>query len=347
MKSLLAIVLLISIAYVNAWAQGVKPTTITDLAKYTGADRERILYEGAKKEGKLVWYTSLVPYKEIAKVFAAKYPGITVDIYRATGFDIANRILAESQAKRYIVDAIEATPPSLMLLRDSQLLLPYNSPHLTRYPDVAKETHSKGMVVWTTDRESLNGVGYNKNLIAAVDLPKKFDDLLKPALKAKMSTANNETGARAIGAILKAKGEAFIRKLKDQEIRPHAITAAGLTDLLISGEVPISFTMIQTDLTLPASKGAPVAWLPMEVVAVNAGGAAVYANTPHPHAALLFVDFLISPDGQKMYSEKLLYGSAATDYGFERWYPEKGLTTAEYQEHSDRWMKLLREITRK
>ena len=174
-------------------------------------------------------------------MFAAKYPGITVDIYRATGFDIANRILAESQAKRYIVDAIEATPPSLMLLRDSQLLLPYNSPHLTRYPNVAKETHSKGMVVWTTDRESLNGVGYNKNLIAAADLPKKFDDLLKPALKAKMSTANNETGARAIGAILKAKGEAFIRKLKDQEIRPHAITAAGLTDLLISGEVPISY----------------------------------------------------------------------------------------------------------
>jgi ABC-type Fe3+ transport system substrate-binding protein len=73
----------------------------------------------------------------------------------------------------------------------------------------------------------------------------------------------------------------------------------------------------------------------------------VYADAPHPHAALLFVDFLISPYGQKMFSEKLFYGSAATDYGFERWYPEKGLTTAEYEERADRWMKLLREITRK
>jgi ABC-type Fe3+ transport system substrate-binding protein len=66
-----------------------------------------------------------------------------------------------------------------------------------------------------------------------------------------------------------------------------------------------------------------------------------------PHAALLFVDFLISPDGQKMFAEKLFYGSAAKDYGFERWYPEKGLSTAEYQERADQWLKLLREITRK
>jgi iron(III) transport system substrate-binding protein len=342
-----ALILLIAIGFGSAWGQGVKPATITDVAKFTGADRERLLYEGAKKEGKLVWYTSLVPHKEIAKVFSSKYPGVTVEIYRTTGVDISNRILAESQAKRHVVDAIETTPPSLMLLRDSQLLMPYSSPYLARYPDVAKEKHSAGLVVWTTDRESLIGVGYNKNLMAAADLPRKFDDLLKPALKGKMSTANNETGARAIGAILKGKGEAFVRKLKEQQIRPHAITAAGLTDLVISGEVPISFTMIQTDLTLPASRGAPVAWLPMEVVAVNAGGAAVYADAPHPHAALLFVDFLISPYGQKMFSEKLFYGSAATDYGFERWYPEKGLTTAEYEERADRWMKLLREITRK
>ncbi|HEY7555488.1 MAG TPA: extracellular solute-binding protein [Candidatus Binatia bacterium] len=347
MNHFFALILLIAIGFGSAWGQGVKPATITDVAKFTGADRERLLYEGAKKEGKLVWYTSLVPHKEIAKVFSSKCPGVTVEIYRTTGVDISNRILAESQAKRHVVDAIETTPPSLMLLRDSQLLMPYSSPYLARYPDVAKEKHSAGLVVWTTDRESLIGVGYNKNLMAAADLPRKFDDLLKPALKGKMSTANNETGARAIGAILKGKGEAFVRKLKEQQIRPHAITAAGLTDLVISGEVPISFTMIQTDLTLPASRGAPVAWLPMEVVAVNAGGAAVYADAPHPHAALLFVDFLISPYGQKMFSEKLFYGSAATDYGFERWYPEKGLTTAEYEERADRWMKLLREITRK
>ena len=126
----------------NAWAQGSKPSTLAELAKYNGADRERILYEGAKKEGKLLWYTSLVPNKHIAKVFQAKYPGIAVDVYRAAGNTLATRLLEERRAKRYLADAIESTPPQLMLLRDAQALQPFLSPHLANYPDVAKESAS-------------------------------------------------------------------------------------------------------------------------------------------------------------------------------------------------------------
>ncbi|MBI2534000.1 MAG: hypothetical protein HYW03_17570 [Deltaproteobacteria bacterium] len=95
----------------SAWAQGGKPSTLSELAKYKGADRERILYEGAKKEGKLLWYTSLVPHKHIAKVFQAKYPGVAVDVYRAAGNTLATRLLEERRAKRYLADAIESTQP--------------------------------------------------------------------------------------------------------------------------------------------------------------------------------------------------------------------------------------------
>ncbi|MGZ8445798.1 MAG: ABC transporter substrate-binding protein [Candidatus Binatia bacterium] len=338
---------ILSIA-VNVSAQSGKPITLNELAKYRSADRERVLYEGAKKEGKLTWYTSLVPNKQITKVFQTKYPGVRVDVYRGAGNTLATRLLEERRAKRYLADAIESTPPQLMLLRDSQALQPFSSPYLANYPDIAKEAAPGDLVLWATDRESLIGVGYNKNVIPAAAVPKKFDDLLNPALKGLLSTANNETGARAIGAMLKAKGESFVRRLKEQNIRPHSTTAAGLADLIISGEAPLSFTMVQTNLTQPAaSKGAPVAWVPMEVVAVNAGSAAVLANAPNPHAALLFVDFLISPDGQKMYSEQLFYGSAAKVSGFERWYPEKGLTTEEYEKRAEGWLKLLEEISRK
>lgn len=349
MKTLVKIVALLIIGpAVDAWAQGAKPVTLADLAKYRGADRERILYEGAKKEGNFVWYTSLVPHKEISKVFMTKYPGVSIDIYRADGVTLANRAMAEHQARRYIMDAIETTPPPLMPLRDNRMLLPYYSPHLTAYPDIAKEKADGDLVWWSTDRESLIGVGYNKNTFPAVDLPKRFDDLLKPALKGKMGVANNETGARALGGIIKAKGDEFVRRLKDQEARPFASTAAGLADMIITGEVPISFTMVQTNLTQPAAtRGAPVGWVPMELVPVNAGGAAVSANATHPHAALLFIDFLLSPEGQKMYTEKLFYTSATRKVSYEKWYPDKGLTTAEYEERADKWLKLLREITRK
>jgi len=349
MKTLSMITLIMTLsAGVDVSAQGARPTTLADLAKYRGADRERILYEGAKREGSFVWYTSLVPHKEISKVFMTKYPGVSIDIYRADGVTLANRALAEHQARRHIMDAIETTPPPLMPLRDNKMIMPYYSPYLASYPDIAKEKADDGLVWWSTDRESLIGVGYNKNTFQVADLPKRFDDLLKPALKGKMAVASNETGARAIGGIIKAKGEEFVRRLKDQDARPHATSAAGLADLIIRGEVPISFTMVQTNLTQPAAtRGAPVGWVPMEVVPVNAGGAAISANAAHPHAALLFVDFLLSPDGQKMYADKLYYTSATRKVSYEKWYPDKGLTTAEYEERADKWLKLLREISRK
>jgi iron(III) transport system substrate-binding protein len=348
MKALLILGVCISVSLGAAWAQTNRPNSPAELAKYTGSDRERLLYEGAKREGKLVWYTSLVPQQQIAKIFETKYPGVSVEVYRADGTDISNRLSAETQAKRYIGDAIETSPPALMQLRDVNALLPYLSPHLAMYPETAKEKASGNLVFWTTDRESLTGVGYNKNAIAGSEIPKNFDDLLNPALKGKLAIVSTDSGARTIGAVIKAKGEGFVKKLKDQDIRPYAISAAGLADLIISGEVPMSFSAVQTNLTQPAaSRGAPVAWTPMEVVPVTAGGAAVSRNPPHPYAALLFVDFLLGPSGQSMFMEKLFYSSAAKKYPFERWYPEKGITTAEYETRADHWLALLREITRK
>ena len=98
---------------VSAPAQGSKPGTLADLAKYKAPDRERVLYEGEKKEGRLVWYKSLVPHKHIAKVFQAKYPAVLVDVYRAAGNTLATRLLEERRAKRYLADTIESTPPQV------------------------------------------------------------------------------------------------------------------------------------------------------------------------------------------------------------------------------------------
>jgi ABC-type Fe3+ transport system substrate-binding protein len=81
-------------------------------------------------------------------------------------------------------------------------------------------------------------------------------------------------------------------------------------------------------------------------VVASAGSAAVYLNAPHPHAGLLFVDFLLSPQGQKLY-EDLFFGVVQKDYGFKRWYPEKGGTLAQYEEALDGWHKLMKEITKK
>ncbi len=330
----------------SAWGQSAKPATQSELASYFGSDRERILYEGAKKEGKVVWYTSLVSHQEIARIFEAKYPGVTLETYRSSGMTVATRVLAETQSQRYLVDDMETTPGALMLLRDNKLLARFASPHLTNYPEIAKEKAPGNLVYWASDRESYNGVGYNKNAIRAADVPTSFDDLLKPALKGKIGIVSEESGARMIGAMIRVKGDGFVRKLRAQNIVLHGMTAIGLNGLVVTGEVPITFTSVNTNIAQAAEKGAPVAWVPMDLVPANAGGAAVYLHAQHPHAALLFADFLFSPVGQKML-EKFGYGSASRDYGFKRWYPEQGLSTYDYVERSEKWQKLIAEMTRK
>src|SRR4029077_20663115 len=128
--------------------------SVSDLANYRGSDREEMLKAGAKKEGKLVWYTSLTAHREIANVFEAKYPGIKAETYRAGPADLAQRLLAEAAARRNMADLIETTPSTLMVMRDNKLLMPYFSVYLAGFPDDSKESSDKTRVYWTTDRES-------------------------------------------------------------------------------------------------------------------------------------------------------------------------------------------------
>ena len=95
-----------------AWGQTSKMST-EQLAAYNKPDREKMLYAGAKTEGKITWYTSLAgeSYKQLAAAFEAKYPGVSVESYRATRQEMSARIMAEAQSKRYIVDTLETTIP--------------------------------------------------------------------------------------------------------------------------------------------------------------------------------------------------------------------------------------------
>src|SRR5262249_42018344 len=88
-------------------------------------------------------------------------------------------------------------------------------------------------------------------------------------------------------------------------------------------------------------------WVPLDLSPTNAGGVALPAANNNPHAALLFVDFLLSPEGQKIFEEKFRFATSTKDYGFKRWYPEKGYTLEQYEKAEDRWKKLLRDIVMK
>ena len=338
--------LLLLVAGVS-WGQSGKPTTLAELAVYAGADREQLLLAGAKKEGKVVWYTALAggSYKDLARAFETKY-GVPVEAYRGASRDLIAKVLAESQAKRYLMDVAESSPPLLMLMRAMKRLTPFSSPHLAKFSADAKEDAGKGTVFWATDRESYMGFAYNKEKLPASAVPKNYEGLLNPALKGRMAFVTTDTGSRTVGAMLRTKGEEFLRRLRSQDITMHSISGQAMNDLIITGEVEASPTIFRNHALVAAEKKAPVAWVPMDIVPASAGSAGLSSFAPHPHAAVLFIDFLFSPEGQKIL-ENYEYGSAAKEYGFKRWYIEKGMSIEQLERESDRWEKLLRDLGRK
>jgi iron(III) transport system substrate-binding protein len=341
------VVILVCLSSADGWAQAKKPISLAELGAYTGADREQRLIAGAKAEGQVVWYTSLAgsSYKDLAKGFETKY-GVKIEPYRAASTDIMTKVTAEAQAKQVIADVIETTLPTLRFLRESKLLVPYTSTHLAKYPAHAKETAGKGLVYWGIDRETYMGVGFNTNLIPPTAMPKNYGDLLKPELKGKIGFVSNETGTRTLGSILNIKGEEFVKKLRVQEITLHNISGRAMADLVMSGEVALSPTIFRDHALEAKAKGAPIDWAAMEVVPTNAGGVSLVAQAPHPHAAVLLTDYLLGPEAAKILGD-LEYGSVFKPVPYKLWYPETGLSTAQYDKAAERWEKLLRDIGKK
>jgi iron(III) transport system substrate-binding protein len=347
MKTLTLTVLAILTVSWPAWSQGNKPRTLDELVSYTGSDRQQMLLAGAKAEGKVVWYTSLSGnYKEIVDAFKKKYPEIQIEVYRAGSSDVAQRLISEAQAGRYLADAMETTPGALMLLRDKGILKAFTSPELAKYPEEAKTKADGGRVYWVTDREAYLGFGYNTKLIPPNQVPKNYQDLLRPEFKSMLAVTTESSSARVIGTMIKSKGEEYVKKLKDQDIRLFKLASLGFLNLMMAGEIAGSPAVFQNQVIVAKEKGAPIDWVPMDLVPANAGGSAVIANAPHPHAALLLTDFVIGTDGQKL-MEQFKYGVAWKQYPFKREYPERDMSTLQYQDAEEKWSQLLRSITRR
>ena len=326
----------------RGWTQTKSPGLAT-LAAYAGPDREQLLLSGARAEGKVVWYTSFTgnSYKQLARAFEVRYPEIKIEVFRAANKELLTKITAETQAKHFIADTLESTLGFLNSLREESMLASFTSAYADAYPDVAKESGEHGLFLWLIHRESYNGVGYNTDRIAPARAPKKFDDLLKPDFKSRMGFANGDTGARMIAAMLKAGGEEYIRKLWRQNYSLHSLSARALADQVAAGEVELSPTISREHAAEVKRNGGPIGWNPMEVVPTNAGGVAVLKSAPHPHAALLLADFILSPRGKKIFGA-LDFADPAIDSRLNRFYPERGLTSAQYDQQMSRWLKLLR-----
>ena len=276
------------------------PTTVAEIATYMGGDRQQMLEAGARREGTVMLYATGTQIQPLLDRFMQIYPFVKVTMPRASALDVTRKVIEEYSAGVYLVDAYELSSYGLVVERDQGLLQPFASPELADYDASAIEPGHH----WVSVRESYLGIGYNTQRINAEEAPKTYADLLAPKWKGKMAVSGSlSTTANMVGGMVLSLGTDYVRKLGQQDIRVYELTGRALANLMISGEVPLSPTIYNSHVEASRAQGAPIAWNVPGPVAVTDTSVALAPKAPHPHAAMLLIDFLLSREGQAMYRD--------------------------------------------
>ena len=281
-----------------AAAQKTNPV-MAELAGYSGADREQKLLAGAKKEGKLSIYTSAQTddMGALVKAFEAKY-GIKVDVWRSSSEKVLQRAIQESQAGRAAMDAAETNGPELESMSREKVLQKVVSPHHKDLIEQAIRPHGE----WVGTRLNVFVQAYNTNLVKKEDVPKTWEDLANPKWKGKLGIEQED--ADWLAGQFAEMGEAKAKKVFADIVNNNGMSVRKghtlLTQLVVSGEIPFALTVYNYKAEQFKQKGAPIAWFHIGPAIARPNGIGVSKIAPHPHAAVLFYDFEISPEGQQI-----------------------------------------------
>jgi ABC-type Fe3+ transport system substrate-binding protein len=253
----------------------------------------------AKKEGALVWYTTLsVPEaKEFGELFEKQFPPIKVEIFRSGAGAIANRIASEYTARSYRFDIVQGISSRGVIpaFKRKEILGRYESPE---YKFLAADLKDKEGY-WAAMYVNTIVLAYNTRMVKSSEVPKTYDDLLKPMWKGKKILNDTENFAW-FDELLKYwgrdKGLAYFRRLAQQE-QLFQRGSRGRVQLVVAGECPLTIGYgphIQSYVT----RAAPIDWVPLEPVIFVRDSVSVAGKPPHPAAARLFIDFLFSKESQ-------------------------------------------------
>ena len=325
-----------------------RPLSPAELALYQGADREKILLEGAKKEGQLTFYTSNTWVAgPVTQEFEKRYPFVKANVWRSDSKGLLRRLSEEQAAGRYLADVVETSPEYVGLLVRGSLLQDHYSPELAAYEDDAKVKGKSGVLAWT-NREIYISLGFNTKLIPPSEAPKTLKDYLDPKWKGKMSIAGTTTGTQWVGAVIDTMGREFLERLATQEINVQNMCGGALSGLVASGEVPLSPTIFNSNIFTHKEKNAPVDWRPIDPVIAGVGTSGMVVNAPHPHAALLFLDYLHSKIGQQAAMKGGLSSArkdiGGTDQKFKKIYMESKYGPAQLEKKFNEWEGLMRKL---
>lgn len=260
--------------------------------------------DAARKEHEVVWYTAMntPDAAPLRKRFGEKYPGLNLTILRQPGEKIRTRILTETRAGRFFWDVVSFNSLDMDALAQEGLLAAYASAETrSGFPRGALDPEGRWAAIYV--RQYV--IGYNTRSVPPSDAPKSWDDLLQPKWKEKfaMDESDVEWYAAMLDYLGRDKGTAFMRALARQNPqlrRGHSL----LAKLLVAGDFPLALVHA-AEMDEAKREGAPVDWVKtLDPIITSPSQVAVSARAPHPNAARLFVDLLLSAEGQALIRDR-------------------------------------------
>ncbi|MEY4880118.1 MAG: Fe(3+)-binding periplasmic protein precursor [Pseudomonadota bacterium] len=278
--------------------------TTAEIGQWTGDDRMQRMIDGAKAEGELNFYTSIPvgTTTQITEAFEAKY-GIKVNMWRSESTQILQRAVNEARAGQHTADVVESAAAEVEAMQREMLLQEVNLPV---FADLIEGAVVPGQA-WVASRLTVFVTAYNTNLIAPEEVPRSFQDLLDPKWKGKI--AIEAENANWLMAVSELEGQQTIETLFRDIATSNGLSVRRghtlLVNLVASGEVPIGINAYSDHVDQAHQRGAPVDLVYMPPSIAMPLSVAAFRQAPHPHAAILFMDFILS-DAQQMVVDQLM-----------------------------------------
>jgi iron(III) transport system substrate-binding protein len=261
------------------------------------------LIEAAKKEGKVVWYTSvdIKLSEQIGKAFEAKYPGVACKVERTGAERLLQRIGQEYTANVHAVDVVNSSDAShLVYWKDQGMLEPYVPEDVAKfYPAEHKDADG----TYASFRVFLCIIAYNTNLVKKEEAPKSFADLLDPKWKGKIVKAHPGYSGTIMTATYQTArdlGWEYFEKLAQQNIL-QVQSAADPPKKIALGERAVQADGVEYLILHEKESGQPVEPVyATEGTPLIIGPNALFKAAPNPNAARLFQNFSFSPECQQL-----------------------------------------------
>jgi len=289
----IAVYLLYGIFGTQLAAAQASPPTLAQIAAYSGPDRTARLIAGANKEGEVDVYTSetVDDQAALSAAFQKKY-GLRLNLWRGSANDILQRTVVEARGGRFAVDAIETGAITMESLHREQLLQRITSPAFADLKPEAIRPHHE----WIGTRYNVFAAAYNTGAVSKSDLPKTYADLTNPKWKDRLGVEAESSDW--FGTLTEAMGgERGVAVFRDIVAKNGISVRRGhtlLANLVVSGEVPLAISTYLYKVAQLKARGAPVDWFAIPPVVARFEGVGVARRAPHPYAAMLYLDFMLT-----------------------------------------------------